>query len=690
MSFRIATCAAAVMAIVLIGATSSFGQTNAVQDGNWSTAATWSNGEPDGTAATTPTTIDGGFTVTIDTPGEFSDLLDVGSADGETGNLNITGGDLFLTDLTAIAEFSPAIRLGQAAGSTGNLTMSGGTVFIDGDTTEPFAFARGDLMIGDNGTGTMTMTGGILDANDEIFMAFGPDSSGSLDISGGTLETVGRAMIIGWDGDADVTLSDEGTINIAGFTFSSFLPGSTSTITQTGGTFNSGGPIVLARQADSTYDHSGGAITTNVFIVADNFPADVGAYPNPGSVNTPGATGTYNISDGATLDVFAITWLGAWGGGHGIVNQTGGTLNTGAIAVGRDGTGTYNMSGGVLNQLGTDGFTPNNHFIVGQVGFRDDLAEGTGFFHQTGGDVTIATGVFLGDLDNSEGTYKISGGTLNVTGTGAHQNPGDFKSFIGDFSVGGALASNAPNDTLRVDPANPDDAQGQALDANGTFIVSGSAATINIAGNFLANPADKHDNRSDASGVNRDNSATLVFEIFDTSGTSLIDVAGVADLDGAVIDLDLMGGFTPSVGTVFDLLTASAFGATGTGTTQNVGTGEGFTLAAEDAGSFNLGIVAGGNGEILQATFLAAPGLEGDYNMDGSVDAADYVVWRKTDGSQEGYDTWRENFGATATPGSGLGGTAQGVPEPAAGLLLLIGAALGLGRRVGIARQRYQ
>ncbi len=52
-----------------------------------------------------------------------------------------------------------------------------------------------------------------------------------------------------------------------------------------------------------------------------------------------------------------------------------------------------------------------------------------------------------------------------------------------------------------------------------------------------------------------------------------------------------------------------------------------------------------------------APGgdLEGDFNSDGTVDAADYVVWRKNNGTQEDYDDWRENFGES---GGGPNGTA--------------------------------
>jgi len=74
----------------------------------------------------------------------------------------------------------------------------------------------------------------------------------------------------------------------------------------------------------------------------------------------------------------------------------------------------------------------------------------------------------------------------------------------------------------------------------------------------------------------------------------------------------------------------------------------------------------------------SASGIPGDYNESGTVDAADYVLWRKnlnqavtlpndlTPGMVENddYDVWRANFGLGA-PGSGGGQlVAQGVPEP--------------------------
>jgi hypothetical protein len=69
-------------------------------------------------------------------------------------------------------------------------------------------------------------------------------------------------------------------------------------------------------------------------------------------------------------------------------------------------------------------------------------------------------------------------------------------------------------------------------------------------------------------------------------------------------------------------------------------------------------------------------GLTGDYNGDGKVDAADYVIWRKTNiNGAQGYTDWRTNFG-NGTPGSGSSlahSAVVGVPEPASIALLLIG-----------------
>jgi hypothetical protein len=96
------------------------------------------------------------------------------------------------------------------------------------------------------------------------------------------------------------------------------------------------------------------------------------------------------------------------------------------------------------------------------------------------------------------------------------------------------------------------------------------------------------------------------------------------------------------------------------------------------------------NASQLYTTGVIAVGLPGDFNGDGVVDAADYVVWRDTlgetgtglaaDGNGNNqidagdFDVWRANFGQTA--GSGAGATANAaVPEPSTLLLLTFAAA---------------
>jgi len=100
-------------------------------------------------------------------------------------------------------------------------------------------------------------------------------------------------------------------------------------------------------------------------------------------------------------------------------------------------------------------------------------------------------------------------------------------------------------------------------------------------------------------------------------------------------------------------------------------------------------------GGLYSASDVGSPGrifLAGDYNLNGAVDSADYVLWRKTlgqtganlpaDGSgptpgtpngvvdQADYTFWRSNSGAVGVPNGGLGvGSGDGAGEGASSLL---------------------
>jgi hypothetical protein len=115
-----------------------------------------------------------------------------------------------------------------------------------------------------------------------------------------------------------------------------------------------------------------------------------------------------------------------------------------------------------------------------------------------------------------------------------------------------------------------------------------------------------------------------------------------------------------------------------------------FTGLAEGASLGNFGgtnlyiTYGGGDGNDVM---LFVPGLPGDFNANGSVDAADYIAWRKIEGAMNAlpnvgglpgpigaahYNLWRTNFGLSS--GSGAS-TYAPVPEPAALVIVLIGAA---------------
>jgi hypothetical protein len=98
------------------------------------------------------------------------------------------------------------------------------------------------------------------------------------------------------------------------------------------------------------------------------------------------------------------------------------------------------------------------------------------------------------------------------------------------------------------------------------------------------------------------------------------------------------------------------------------------------------------NVDNFRIEFLPAP--NGDYNDDGKVDAADYIVWRKNEGTTNllpndnglggtigtaHYELWRSNFGNPAASGSGivLYNYSSAVPEPNTLALALLSAAAG-------------
>ncbi len=68
------------------------------------------------------------------------------------------------------------------------------------------------------------------------------------------------------------------------------------------------------------------------------------------------------------------------------------------------------------------------------------------------------------------------------------------------------------------------------------------------------------------------------------------------------------------------------------------------------------------------------PLLPGDFNRNGVVDGADYVVWRKASGTQTDYNNWRSHFGQSIGDQSAASSAYQSaVPEISTVMLFLAG-----------------
>jgi hypothetical protein len=170
---------------------------------------------------------------------------------------------------------------------------------------------------------------------------------------------------------------------------------------------------------------------------------------------------------------------------------------------------------------------------------------------------------------------------------------------------------------------------------------------------------------------------TLEIQIAGTTvGTQYdqVNVAGPAFL-GGTLDVSLVGGFTPKHGDLFHIVTAAG-GLVGNFFAGNLPRLEG-------------GLVWGIN---RTQNSIALSVARADFNGDGVVNAADFVVWRKSfnqtgvglaaDGNGDGkvddidYQIWRVSYGNVAgnVPASGaVGGVA--VPEPRAAVLFVMACA---------------
>ena len=235
---------------------------------------------------------------------------------------------------------------------------------------------------------------------------------------------------------------------------------------------------------------------------------------------------------------------------------------------------------------------------------------------------------------------------------------------------------------------------GGTNDIYGTVRIQGASSRIVVAGESTAVFHDPVTNAGGVIEVFPGSSAVYLQGLTTTgSGSALsihlaapdedpdfgqVEVGGSAALDGT-LQVQLAGGFVPANGDAFQILTAAG-GITGS-----------LSLAAEPTLPSSLQWDLDINASNVVLSVVST----GDYNGNGAVDAADYVLWRKTlnqtgaglaaDGNGNGvvdpadYDFWRTRFGNTEFA---IGtGAAAAVPESTTMSILCSATILLLRRR---------
>ena len=336
------------------------------------------------------------------------------------------------------------------------------------------------------------------------------------------------------------------------------------------------------------------------------------------NLTTVGVLGRIEL-DGGTLAVDNLTSSGVIAG-HGLVRGDG--AGTGVVTSGV--TARIEAGSGQLLQFNDDVVNQGSINIEGgEIEFLDSLANNA-----------IGASTAPGRITLEDGRVRFTQGLTNNGVITAAEGASDLHGAISNEATGAVTVARDAVATFH-DPFT---------DNGGTLTILTGATGL-----FLAD-------------LTFTGNSTLILELDEeaSAGSPALSVSGTADLAGE-LRVGLPDGFTPEPGQTFTLLQASdvtgAFIPPLLPNTEN-----GLELELESTST---------------SVFLnvLAPSLPGDFNGDGSVDAADYTVWRDglgTEFVQNDYNVWAANFGSTSATSSG-GDSGTPVPEPSGLLLIALG-----------------
>lgn len=406
---------------------------------------------------------------------------------------------------------------------------------------------------------------------------------------------------------------------------------------------NTGSAATFANNDNVTFSDSGGGVAPSVTIAAG------GVQPNIVTINNS-TSASYTFAGG---DIKGSSIGG--GGGLYLAGNGPVTINSNYTAAGpivsskSTATGTtlingnvtastgVTVNGGTLTLAGTNTYTGNNTVNGGTLAVGADFNLGAIPGTPTANSIVLNSGALKTTASFTLNSNR--GITTNVNASTINNDPGTTLTYGGVISGVGGLTQTGGG-TLTLSGANT--YAGNTTVTNGHMVVSGATAKLG-GGNVTVNGANAGTFLTISSGVANAISdfATLTLA---GGGTATIADQGYIELGAGINEI---------VGTLLLGTAAQAYGTYG---------------STASSAMFK-------NNEYFSGTGIITVTIPGDYNGNGTVDAADYVMWRDNPsafgGDPAGYNTWRANFGSSI---SAAGGSVEGttsVPEPATLLLLI-------------------
>ncbi|MEX2307004.1 MAG: hypothetical protein WD738_05400 [Pirellulales bacterium] len=571
------------------------------------------------------------------------------------------------------------------AGSTVSLSL--GTDLVIGHASTGTAVINvqdgGALTVGAGGETILNATGEINIDGGSVDLQTLTDNGGTINFVAGSLSYLGNLTVgIGGMLGTDLTLTGTRQLTLDGATTVDAF----HSLTLDGGSISTGSLVV-----NGTFAFNSGTLS-----ITGVGGLTVGSGGPFGSAFTLGAGRTLNVTNTTTISSGALFVLDSGSAFTSVTLANNGELAMNGLAATANATTVNNA--GLIRGEGRIIAAVNNNAggeIRAEFGKRIKIDGANG---ANAGRINLQGGTaeFTQALTNGSSGQILGRGTLSVGGTGLDNEGhvalssgitdvfGDVTNDTADVTRGISVSGNADvtfwDDVTNVAGSLFRVSGGSSATFFGTFAGAGISGTGDVFLEADVTPGASPAIAEFGGNVSFGSHAELQIELAGVAAGSQhdrIDVAGTLSLDGA-LSVFLINGFNPAVNNSFDILDWGSLS----------GTFDSISLPALS------GFVAWDTSNLYTTGVLAvAPALPGDFNVDGSVDAADYVVWRKglgTAHTPDDFNVWRANFGATAGIGSGSAGASPaqtGVPEPGT-VRLLAYAVLLAGTGLGSYRNR--